>query len=278
MKTNKKKIALRASSIIYACLIYIFLYIPIMVVIVFSFNTSKANVNFEGFTFAWYGKMFENEALIEAFANTVIVAVASTVISTIVGTIAAVGMYRYNFKGKGLIDSLLYIPVVIPEIVLAISLVMMLNIFGITLSMLTVIIAHVTFCLPFVIITVRSRMSGFDKHVEEAAMDLGANRVRTFMKVTLPIIAPGVLAGAMLALSLSLDDVIVSSFTAGSTSMLPIYINGILKRSFISPDVNALSTLMIVGTVLIMVLANWFERRADKKMHGIEPIEEIERA
>lgn len=278
MKTNKKKIALRASSIIYACLIYIFLYIPIMVVIVFSFNTSKANVNFEGFTFAWYGKMFENEALIEAFANTVIVAVASTVISTIVGTIAAVGMYRYNFKGKGLIDSLLYIPVVIPEIVLAISLVMMLNIFGITLSMLTVIIAHVTFCLPFVIITVRSRMSGFDKHIEEAAMDLGANRVRTFMKVTLPIIAPGVLAGAMLALSLSLDDVIVSSFTAGSTSMLPIYINGILKRSFISPDVNALSTLMILGTVLIMVLANWFERRADKKMHGIEPIEEIERA
>ena len=267
---SKKHFTLRASSLIYACLIYLFLYLPMIVIVLFSFNSGKSSAQFQGFTLEGYKAMFENEQLLEAFANTAIVAVASTVLSTIIGTIAAVGMYRYTFKGKGLIDSLLYIPVVIPEVVMAISLVMLFNMFDITLGMLTVILAHVTFCLPFVIITVRSRMAGFDKHVEEAAMDLGANRFKTFTKITIPIIAPGILAGAMLALSLSLDDVIISSFTAGTTSMFPNYVYGKLRRSFVGADVNALSTLIIIGTLLIMILSNYFERRADKKMLGKE--------
>ena len=253
---SKKHFTLRASSLIYACLIYLFLYLPMIVIVLFSFNSGKSSAQFQGFTLEGYKAMFENEQLLEAFANTAIVAVASTVLSTIIGTIAAVGMYRYTFKGKGLIDSFLYIPVVIPEVVMAISLVMLFNMFDITLGMLTVILAHVTFCLPFVIITVRSRMAGFDKHVEEAAMDLGANRFKTFTKITIPIIAPGILAGAMLALSLSLDDVIISSFTAGTTSMFPNYVYGKLRRSFVGADVNALSTLIIIGTLLIMILSN----------------------
>ena len=269
MKNNKKKgFTLRATSVIYACLVYLFLYLPMIVIVVFSFNSGKSSAKFEGFSLEGYKMMFENEQLLEAFANTLIVALLSTLLSTLIGTIAAVGMYRYTFKGKGLIDSLLYIPVVIPEVVMAISLVMLFNMFNITLGMLTVIVAHVTFCLPFVIITVRSRMAGYDKHVEEAAMDLGANRFKTFTKITLPIIFPGILAGAMLALSLSLDDVIISSFTSGTTSMFPNYVYGKLRRSFVGADVNALSTLIIIGTLLIMILSNYFERRADKKMLG----------
>lgn len=267
---KREKTIRRASSIVYACLIYIFLYLPIIVVIVFSFNSSKLNLRFEGFTFEWYWKMFDNKPLIDSFKNSIIVAVASTFISVVVGTIASVGMYRYSFRGKGIIDSMLYIPIVIPEIILGISLLMLFTAFNITLGMLTLIIAHVSFSLPFVIVTVRSRMSGFDRSIEEAAMDLGASPIRTFTRITLPIIAPGVIAGAMLALTLSLDDVIVSFFTTGIKSKtFPIQIQGMV-RTGVSPDVYALSTLMIVGTIIIMILVNIFDRVADKKMYGKE--------
>ena len=271
MSNRKKgKKIRRVSSIIYACLIYIFLYLPIVVVIVFSFNTSKLNLRFEGFTFEWYLKMFDNKPLIDSFKNSIIVAVSSTFISVVVGTIASVGMYRYSFRGKGIIDSMLYIPIVIPEIILGISLLMLFTAFEITLGMLTLIIAHVSFSLPFVIVTVRSRMSGFDRSIEEAAMDLGASPIRTFTRITLPIIAPGVVAGAMLALTLSLDDVIVSFFTTGIKSKtFPIQIQGMV-RTGVSPDVYALSTLLIVGTIIIMILVNVFDRIADKKMYGEE--------
>lgn len=271
MSNRKKgKKIRRVSSIIYACLIYIFLYLPIVVVIVFSFNTSKLNLRFEGFTFEWYWKMFDNKPLIDSFKNSIIVAVSSTFISVVVGTIASVGMYRYSFRGKGIIDSMLYIPIVIPEIILGISLLMLFTAFEITLGMLTLIIAHVSFSLPFVIVTVRSRMSGFDRSIEEAAMDLGASPIRTFTRITLPIIAPGVVAGAMLALTLSLDDVIVSFFTTGIKSKtFPIQIQGMV-RTGVSPDVYALSTLLIVGTIIIMILVNVFDRIADKKMYGEE--------
>ena len=238
MRNRKKgKTIRRASSIIYACLIYIFLYLPIVVVIVFSFNTSKLNLQFEGFTFEWYWKMFENKPLIDSFKNSIIVAVSSTFISVVVGTIASVGMYRYSFRGKGIIDSMLYIPIVIPEIILGISLLMLFTAFNITLGMLTLVIAHVSFSLPFVIVTVRSRMAGFDRSIEEAAMDLGASPIRTFTRITLPIIAPGVVSGAMLALTLSLDDVIVSFFTTGIKSKtFPIQIQGMV-RTGVSHDV-----------------------------------------
>lgn len=274
MNTRKQKPAMRVTSVVYACLIYIFLYLPIIVVIWYSFNTSKLNVMFEGFTLEWYVKMWSNRQLMQAFTNSMVVAAASTVASVFIGTIASVGMYRYSFKGKGIIDSLLYIPIVIPELVLGLALLMFFTAFDITLGMATLIIAHVTFCLPFVVITVRSRMAGFDRSVEEAAMDLGANSFRTFYKVTLPMIAPGVMSGAMLALTLSLDDVIVSFFTTGTKSTtLPVKIYGMV-RTGVSPDVNALSTLMILGTILIMLLMNFFNKRAEDRMFGTkEPIE-----
>ncbi|OJU18539.1 MAG: spermidine/putrescine ABC transporter permease PotC [Clostridiales bacterium 43-6] len=253
MKQAKEKI-IKALGKIHAGLILLFLYLPIMVVVVFSFNTSKRNIVFQGFTLEWYGKIFENQRLLESFKNTIIVALTSTVITTVIGTIGAIGLYKYKFKGKGVVDALMYIPVVIPEIILGIALLSIFAIMKMPLGILTLIIAHVTFSIPFVVFTVRARLNGFDPSIEEAAMDLGAGRIRTFFEVTLPCIMPGVLAGAMLALTLSMDDVIISFFTTGPTSTtLPMQIYSMV-RSGVSPDVNALSTLILVGTIAVVVI------------------------
>ena len=268
MNSSKQRFG-QVSGIVFAALIYLFLYLPILVVIVFSFNASRMNIEFTGFTLAWYGIMFQNASLMSAFQNTVIVAVASTAFSTLIGTIAAIGMYRYTFKGKGTVDSLLYIPIVIPEIVMGISLLAFFSLLHITTGLLTLIIAHVTFSMPFVLITVRSRMAGYDQAVEEAAMDLGATRLRTLRRVTLPIIAPGIMAGAMLALTLSLDDVIVSFFTCGINSVtLPIKIFS-LVRTGVTPDVNALATVIVLATILVMILWHLFEKRSAKQEQAV---------
>jgi spermidine/putrescine transport system permease protein len=264
LKKRRKKWT-KAAAIAFAGLMFLFLYLPILVVIIFSFNTSKLNIEFKGFTFMWYSKMLQNELLMSALKNTLIVAASSTLLTVLIGTVAAVGMYRFSFKGKSIIDSLLYIPIVIPEIVMGISLLAFFTMCRITIGMTTLIIAHVTFSLPFVVITVRSRVAGFEKSIEEAAMDLGATRMRTFLRVTLPLIAPGVMAGAMLALTLSLDDVVVSFYTTGIDSItLPIRIFSMV-RTGVSPDVNALCTVIILGTLLIMLLSGMIRNKSQKR-------------
>ena len=261
----KKKIEFKPLSMLYACLIYAFLYIPIIVVIIYSFNTSKRNITFEGFTLDWYVKMINNEQLMQAFYNTIIVALVSTAISVVIGTLCAVGLYKFEFKLKQLISDALYIPIVIPELVMGIGLLMFFSMLDMPMNMGTLIISHVTFSMPFVVITVRARIAGFDKSIEEAAKDLGANEFRTFMRVTLPMIAPGVISGGMLALTMSLDDVVVSYFTAGPDSQtLPLKILGMVKKG-VSPDVNALSTLMIIGTVAVMVISQVIQNKMESK-------------
>ena len=267
-RKEKDKEAFRPVSMLYACLVYLFLYLPIIVVIVFSFNTSKLNIKFEGFTAEWYMRMFDNVSLMESFQNTLIVAAASTAISIVIGTLCAVGLSRFEFKLKGLITNSLYIPIAIPEIVFGIALLVFFSSLEIKTGLLTLILSHVTFSMPFVAITVRSRMAGFDRSIEEAARDLGANEFRTFMRVTLPSIMPGIIAGGMLALTLSLDDVVISFFTSGpGSTTLPLKILGMVKRG-VSPDVNALSTLVILGTVIIMAVANSAQSRLEKKQGG----------
>lgn len=239
---------------VHVALIFLFLYLPILVVVLFSFNTSKLNIVFEGFTLQWYGRMLSNTRLIAAFQNTVIVAVCSTVIAVVVGTLGAVGLHKYKFRGKTLVDVLMYIPVVIPEIILGIALLAMFSMVNLPLGIVTLIIAHATFCIPFVVFTVRARLNGFDASIEEAAMDLGANRITTFFEILLPSIMPGVMSGALLSITLSMDDVIISFFTTGPQSTtLPMQIYSMVK-SGVSPDVNALSTLILVGTVTVAVL------------------------
>ena len=266
MKKQRNVREFKPGSVFYACLIYLFLYLPIFVVIAFSFNTSKMNITFEGFTLEWYGKMFENRQLMQSFFNTIIVAGVSTILSVILGTLCALGLYKFEFKLKNALNSALYIPRVIPELVFAIALLIFFTSLNVSMSMATLIIAHVTFSMPFVVITVRARLAGFDHSIEEAARDLGANELHTFWRVTLPMISPGVISGGMLALTMSLDDVVVSFFTAGPESTtLPLKILGMVRKG-VSPDVNALSTLMIVGTIVILLTSTMIQGRLERKM------------
>ena len=182
-----------------------------------------------------------------------LIAVISTVLATVIGTIAAIGMYRYKFKGKGVIDGLLYIPVVIPEIVLGISLLTLFSGTHIPRGILTLVLAHTTFAIPYVIFNVRARISGYDNSIEEASMDLGANRITTLKNITLPVLAPGIAGGALLAFTLSIDDVIVSYFTNGQVKTFPLKVMESIK-SGVAPDVNALSTLILIGTILLVIL------------------------
>lgn len=254
----KKKTKHRIKSIVgkvFCFLIYLFLFIPIIFVVVNSFNatTSKPYLTWKGFSFEWYEKLMENTVLLDAFGKTMELAIVSMVIATIIGTLAAVGMYKFKFRGKTVIDGLLYIPVVIPEIVLGISMLTLFSNMHIPTGMLTLILAHVTFSVPFVIFNIRARLAGYDISIEEASMDLGAGRIRTFFEITLPVLAPGIGGGALLAFTLSIDDVIISYFVNGKTTTYPLKVMESIK-SGVAPDVYALSTLILIGTIALVVL------------------------
>lgn len=253
-KQAMTKTSHRASAV-YCGLIYAFLFLPIAVIVINSFNanTFKPYLKWQGFSLVWYGKLFGDTALLGSFGNTILLAVTSTLLSVIIGTIAAVGMYKFKFRGKNVLDALLYIPVVIPEIVLGIALLTLFSTTGIPLGLLSLVLAHVTFCIPYVIFNVRARLDGYDLSIEEASMDLGATRLHTFLRITLPVLAPGIGGGALLAFTLSIDDVIISYFTNGETMTFPLKVMQSIK-SGVTPDVNALSTLILVGTTAIVVL------------------------
>jgi spermidine/putrescine transport system permease protein len=261
---------------LFTLLVYAFLYAPIGVLIVFAFNSSRQNVVFEGIVnrgpcgpFYWFCQLANNHDALEAAGNTLEIAITSTILSTLIGTMAALALQRYRFRLKFLSEVSLYIPIIIPEIVMGISLLVLFNaVFAwlnttlglagdgrLGLGLGTVVASHIAFSVPFVVLTVRARLHSFDKAVEEAAMDLGANEWMTFRRVTLPLIMPGVLSGAMMAFTLSLDDFIITFFTNGpGSTTLPIYVYGLLRRT-ITPEVNALSAVWI-GVVVIGVLAS----------------------
>jgi spermidine/putrescine transport system permease protein len=246
-------------------LLYVFLYAPIAVVILFSFNASKYGAAWNGFTTRWYGTLLENSQALAAAKNTLLLAGLSTLVSTILGTFLGYGLARYDFPWKRFFSRVLYIPVFIPDIIMAVALLLFyalirswLGIFQLGLT--TMILAHVTFQIPFVAIVVRSRLAGLDPALEEAARDLGANAWQTFAHVSLPLMSPGVIAGAILAFTLSLDDFVVSFFTSGpGSTTLPILIYASVKRG-ITPDINALSTLIIVASVLTTVVITLMQR------------------
>ena len=254
---------------LFIVLVFIFLYLPILALIAFSFNDSKLNIVFEGFTLEWYKTLFTNTTLLESLGNTLIVAITSTVISTIVGTLAAIGLYKYDFKGKDFINSLLYIPVVIPEIVLGISLLSIYTLMKLNLGLGTLIISHIAFSIPYVIISIRTVISSMNWQIEEAAHDLGASDFLIFRKIILPEIIPGIISGATLAFTLSLDDVIISYFTTGpGSNTLPLQIYSMIKTG-ITPDVNALTTLIILVVMIILFTSTIIQARKLKKGYQI---------
>ncbi len=243
----------KISKNFFIILVFFFLYLPILVLVVFSFNTSKMNIVFEGFTLKWYQTLLKNRSLLEAFGNTLIVSFVSTTVSTIIGTLSAYALRKYQFFGKKLIVKLLYIPIVIPEIVLGISLLSVYTLFQLDLGLGTLILSHIAFSIPYVIISVKSVLDQLNPQLEDSAKDLGANPFRVFWNVTLPNLIPGITSGAMLAFTLSLDDVVISYFTAGpGSNTLPLKIYSMIKTG-ITPDVNALSTIILIVTLSILM-------------------------
>lgn len=264
-KVQKKKKAFSILGNVYAILIYTILYIPVAVMMIFSFNDQRYNYYWSGFTTQWYGKLFENSALIGSLWYSLIIAVLSTVISVVIGTIGALGLKKYEFKGRRFINNMLYIPIIVPEIVLAVALLIIFLNIGTALGMGTILIGHCTFCIPYAIVTIKGRISGDDNSLEEASMDLGANRIQTFLRVTLPSIMPGVMSAAFLAFTLSIDDVVMSNMLAGAKqSTLPVLILS-MNKSGVTPDVNALTTIMILVIVVAMVLNNIIKSALKKR-------------
>ncbi len=254
-KRERKRRLGKSISNLYAVLVYAFIYTPIAVMVVFSFNDQKTNYYWKGFTLRWYEKLFTDSTIVEYLWNSLFIAIAATILSVIIGTIGAVGLIRFEFRVKKLVNNTLYIPIVIPEVVLGLSLLMLFEIIRLPLGFTAIILSHATFCIPFVIIIMRGRLAGMDLSVEEASMDLGANRLVTFFRVTLPMLLPGIVSGAFMSFTLSIDDVIISNFVSGPYSTtLPVKILSLVKTG-LSPEVNALTTIMI-AVVLFGLMIN----------------------
>ena len=247
---------MRRSALLWACSIgvYAFLYIPLIVVVAFSFNDSKLNAEWVGFTLSWYAKLFGNDEMLKAARNSLFIAVVASALATVLGTMAGIAIHRYRLK---MLPVMVLTPVAMPEILLGVSLlIFFISWFGDeSLSLATVIIAHTTFCIGFVAIVVRARLAGMDESIFEAARDLGATPWQSFRLVTLPLILPGVIAGTLMAFTLSIDDFVITFFTAGAgVPTLPLTIYTMIKIA-VTPEVNALSALLMLLTLTMIVLA-----------------------
>lgn len=274
-------------------LTYLFLWVPILVLVVYSFNDSGSVSVWRGFTTRWYENIFQNTLsagtesarfqttlLLRAVLNSVMVAGVSTLIATAIGTLFALAVARGNFPGKRIFDALFYLPVIIPDITLGIALAVFFNIVFESVQQLTgvrlvagfgtIIIAHVSFNIAFVAVVVRARLATMDTSLEDAARDLGANHWQTFWRITFPILAPGILAGALLAFTLSLDDFVVTFFTAGvGTTTLPLFVYGMLKQR-VPPEINAISALMILVSILLVGASLLLQNRGGRNLAAEE--------
>jgi spermidine/putrescine transport system permease protein len=249
--------------------VFAFLFAPIVVLVVFSFNRAKSGTDWAGFSTKWYADLIHNHLALQAFRNTLKVAFVATFFATLIGTLAAFALTRFKFRGRAGYSTLIFISLVMPEIVMGISLTAFFRRFAhIELSINTVIAAHITFCIAFVVVVVKARLAAFDNRLVEAAADLGATPVQAFLRIVLPLATPGILAGAMLAFVISLDDVVITSFTAGpGSTTLPLYIFSQLRFG-VSPSINALSTLVLVTALLLLTIGGLYSVRASRRGMG----------
>ena len=245
----------------YMGLVFLFLYAPIILLIVFSFNNSKMIGSWNGFTMKWYVELFKDREILKALYNTIIISILASIISTVIGTIAAIGIFNLKGFNKKLILNLNYLPVLNPDIVTAVSLMTLYRLLKFEFGYVTMLLSHVTFCIPYVILSVLPKLKQMNKHLAEAAMDLGATPFYTLRKVIIPEIKPGIITGALMAFTLSIDDFVISFFNTGhGVSNLSITIFSMARRG-INPVINALSTLMFVGLLILLLIIN---KRADK--------------
>ncbi len=245
----------------YLTLIYLFFYIPIFVLIVYSFNDAQYSLLWHGFSWRWYTDLFADQDLIISVWHSLTLGVTTATAAMCIGGLAAVSLYRYRFFGRQFLYAIIFILILSPEIVMGISMLILFNITKVPLGFWTLLFAHITFCLPFVVVTVYSRMVSFDKYIFEAAKDLGATDGVIFMRVILPLLWPALLAGWLLSFTLSMDDVITSYFVAGPDfEILPLQIYSMVRLG-VKPEINALCTIMFAVTLLLVVLSQWLTRK-----------------
>ncbi|MGN0623444.1 MAG: ABC transporter permease [Oscillospiraceae bacterium] len=250
-------------------IVLMFLYVPIFVLIVFSFNNSKSRSVFSGFTFKWYERLFHNEIIISSLINTIIIAILASIISTILGTLAAIGINSMRKLPKAMVMNVTNMPIINPEIVTGVSLMLLFVFFAARMNLefgfVTLLISHITFDVPYVILNIMPKFKQMDPHLYEAAQDLGCSPFKAFRKVILPEIMPGVVSGFLMAFTYSLDDFVISYFTSGSTSQtLPITIYSMTRRK-VSPEINALSTIIFVTVMIVLIVKNIIENKQAKK-------------
>ncbi len=233
--------------------------------VLFSFSADRNVGTWGGFSLEWYQAMFANEALMQSLRNSLLVALISTVVATVLGTAAAIALERYRrWLSRGAFDALMYLPVIIPDVTMAVMLLMWFTTIAWSLSLNTIILSHIAFNISFVAIVVRARLANMDPSLDEAAADLYAGRWKAFRRVTLPVIMPGVMGGALLALTLSLDDVVVTSLVQGpGATTLPVYVFGLIKRD-VTPEINAVSTVMLVASMVLVMVSLVFQRRGER--------------
>lgn len=254
-------------SKIYTGLVLFFLYMPIFVLILYSFNDSKSRSVWSGFTFRWYQELFADQTIMGSLYNTIIIALAASVISLVLGTAAAMGIYAMRRKWfKSLLMNVTYMPILNPEIVTGVSMLLLFVFCGVNLGLGTLIIAHVTFCTPYVILNVLPKLRQMDKFVYEAALDLGCSPVMAFFKVVIPEIMPGMTTGFLMAITYSIDDFVISYFvSSASVQTLPVTIGAMVRRR-ISPKINALSAIIFVVVLTILLVYNFYSIKKEKEL------------
>lgn len=246
---------------IFMFVVYAYLYIPIIILVTNSFNEDRYGLSWKGFSWNWYERLFNNDTLIQAAFHSVTIAFFAATLATIVGGLTAIALYRYRFRGKQAVSGMLFIVMMSPDIVMAVSLLALFMVVGISLGFWSLLLAHVTFCLPYVTVTIFSRLNGFDARMLEAAKDLGASEVTILRKIILPLALPAVVSGWLLSFTISLNDVVVSSFVSGvSYEILPLRIFSLVKTG-VTPEVNALATIMIVLSLGLVILSQLIARK-----------------
>src|SRR3954470_17159191 len=264
---------------IWSALALLYLFIPVFIIVLFSFNDNKGRFNFtwEGFTLTHWAHPFQDPDLAAALRTSLEIALISTLIATALGTFMAMALVRYRFRGRSTVDFFIFLPLSTPEVVLGAALLALFLTVNFNTGFLTIVIAHVMFCVSYVVVTVKARLEGMDRHIEEAAMDLGATEWATFRKVTLPMIAPGVAAAALLSAALSIDDYVITSFNAGQTQTFPLYIFGATRQG-VPPEVNVLASGLLFVVLILMGLNVLLQRRLARRELRRDAVEEPETA
>ena len=249
---------------VYLAVLTLLMYLPLVMVVIFSFNESRLSASFTGFSLKWYEILAQDRDLKEALMNSIVLGVLSCGISAVIGTLGAVGMARVNYRSKGMMEYLSTIPIMIPEIILGMVFLVFFSLLNLPFGMITLVIAHTTFCIPYIFMMVKARLVGIDKSLEEAARDLGAGSVRTFFDITMPLIMPAVLSGSLLAFAMSFDDVVISIFVNGPRlNTLPVKVYAQLKTG-VTPEINALCTIILAVIILVLGLSSLIAKKTQK--------------